>query len=187
MLANSKQCQQRGVTLIETLIAVLVLSVGLLGLVHVTTASIRINRSSKSHISNLSTAQKILEDFKNRLEKDRNLFDTISSGTKSFTLDGEVTATASTVAFTVTWTAENVTDSKGQVMLDTDGMPLLKLVTVRAVAQRSAYGGASNATLTAQILRPSSGTIGSASGTDGDDTDDPEEDPDPADDDGPDN
>lgn len=177
---------ESGVTLVETMIAILVLSVGLLGLVQVTTASIRINGKSKSHLSNLSTAQKVVEDFKNRLEGDRDLFDALSNGTKKFTLDGEAAATASTEAFVVSWTVENVTDSTGKVMLDKDGMPLIKLITVRAVAKNSGYGAPSSATITAQILRPSIRVIGTATGTDGDESADPDEDDDPEDDDGPD-
>lgn len=141
---------QAGVTLMETMIAIVVLSVTLLGLVQALPLSIRMNTNARVGVSTLSVAQANVEDLKTVASSNIANFDGMSNGSAKYTTDGVATTDTTNAAYTVTWTIANggLTDSAGNV--------LSKIITVQAKSLKAEYGTGPDVTLTSEVVRPPS-------------------------------
>lgn len=144
------RASESGVTLIETLIAITVLSITLLGLVQALPLSIRMNTNARKGISVLSIAQANVERLKTEASLDLTHFNALANGSAKYTLEGDITTNASLTTYTVQWTIT----SGG--LTDADGNVLSKIITVRAVSSKGEYGPGSDITLIAEVVRPTS-------------------------------
>jgi type IV pilus assembly protein PilV len=105
---KNKRKKQKGFTLLEFLIAILVLSVGLLGMASLTGAMINYNRIAFNSTKAVALAQDKLEDLKNlnfqSLSSVPSGYDTESIFTRTWSVAVDTPDTGmATVSVTVTW------------------------------------------------------------------------------------
>jgi len=147
---ESDRRDQAGVSLIETVLAILILAFALLSLAQTMALSIRVNANARQGVSTLSLAQMAIENFKNTAGVTRASYDTLANGSQNYLADGAVAEDSDTAAFTVEWTVTS------GALTDFSGNPAYKTIKVRSRATKSQYGPAAEITLTTQIARPSS-------------------------------
>lgn len=139
---------ESGVTLLETLFAIVILGAALLSLVEALPLAIRMNANARVGVAALSLAQAQAEDLKNTAGAARSVFDPLGNGTQYYKLDGSKSTSSTGATYKITWTVTN------GAMTDPSGMPASKIVAIRSLALRSDYGPATDITLTAEIVRP---------------------------------
>ena len=99
---------QKGFTLLEFLIAVMVLSVGLLGMASLTGAMINFNRTAYNSTKAVTLAEEKMEELRNRnyqsLTSLSSSYDSDSIFTRTWTLTADVPDdNMTTIEVTVTW------------------------------------------------------------------------------------
>ena len=108
---------QKGFTLLEFLIAVMVLSVGLLGMASLTGAMINFNRTAYNSTKAVTLAEDKMEELRNLsyqslLDESTSDSDTESIFTRGWTLEfGEPDDGMTTITVTVTWTWKGTSKS----------------------------------------------------------------------------
>jgi len=168
---------ERGMSLMEVLVSLVVMGVILVGLGQALTLAIRMNTESKLRISNLNLCKRVTEKVKSQVEYNRAVFDSAETNNvfnTTFNADANgnpITAgpTAPSATYAVTCSVINWTDSAGNTLsaVDPNGVSnvLVKVLNVRVLAQASAISGMSASTATAsprettlrvEMVRPSS-------------------------------
>jgi len=108
---------QKGFTLLEFLIAVMVLSIGLLGMASLTGAMINFNRTAYNSTKAVTLAEEKMEELRNLsyqslLDESTSDSDTESIFTRGWTLEfGEPDDGMTTITVTVTWTWKGTSKS----------------------------------------------------------------------------
>jgi type IV pilus assembly protein PilV len=104
---------QKGFTLLEFLIAVMVLSVGLLGMASLTGAMINFNRTAYNSTKAVTLAEEKMEELRNLNYQSLSAgYDTESIFTRTWTLSADVPDTdMTTITVTVTWTWKGTSKS----------------------------------------------------------------------------
>ena len=107
-LQRNRQRDQKGFTLLEFLIAVMILSVGLLGMASLTGAMINFNRTAYNSTKAVTLAEEKMEELRNlnyqSLTSLSSSYDSDSIFTRTWTLTADVPDdNMTTIEVTVTW------------------------------------------------------------------------------------
>jgi len=98
---KTQQIQNRGFTLIEALVALLILSIGLLGLARYQSVTLKSSGDTKARTEALAIAEQTIEQLRNFSTE--AAFDAIASDTMGTAVTG------SNAVFTPTWVVSNFT------------------------------------------------------------------------------
>lgn len=98
-------CRQEGFTLVEVLIALMVLTVGLLGMAALTGSLVSAGALSRDRVAATTLAQAKIEEFKNTtISSSSTGSDTQGAFARTWTVtNGSPTANTATVVVTVSW------------------------------------------------------------------------------------
>jgi len=174
---------EEGMSIIEVLVSMVIVSVVLVGLGQGLVLGIRMNVESKARIANLSVAKRVMESVKSQAQFSQALFDGASSDTtfnKTFYVDSDGTeivqanpsplsSTTSTVpansSYEVTVAIRDWANSAGNHLnaTDSDGVAhvMVKVLTVQVTTRQSAVlsndrakAVARQITMSVEMVRP---------------------------------
>jgi prepilin-type N-terminal cleavage/methylation domain-containing protein len=127
-MKHIKKCNQDGFTLIETIVAIVIITVGLLMLAHLMTVSIVLNEKTESDLKSIQLAQGKLESLKAQFNSFVNTGDLpgdLSSGShgpETVMIQTDDTDTQNSLYFDISWSVTDLSGGMKQVTLAVNPM-----------------------------------------------------------------